>query len=213
MAIGNKRYTIGEEIFNSVTHGVGTVLALIGTGILTTIAVYESDWIGIFSAAFFGFGMVLLYCMSTLYHAFPIPRVKSFFRIMDHCSIFVLITSTYAPFTLVLLRGNNMAYIVFWLLCFCTVAGILTNIFALKRFEKLSLVLYIIMGWAAVWMLPDIIDSLNIIGVVLLICGGLSYTGGIIFYAINKKFMHSVWHMFVLAGNILHYLCIAIYIY
>ncbi len=213
MAIGNKRYTVGEEIFNSVTHGVGTVLALIGTGVLSTIAAYETDAVGIFSAAFFGFGMVLLYCMSTLYHAFPMPKVKSFFRIMDHCSIFVLITSTYAPFTLVLLRDNGSALIVFLLLCFCTVVGIITQIFALKRFEKLSLILYIVMGWAAVWMLPDIIETLDFVGVVLLISGGLSYTGGIIFYAINKKYMHSVWHMFVLAGNILHYLCITIYIY
>ncbi len=213
MAVGNKRYTLGEEIFNSVTHGVGTVFALVGTGVLVTLASFGSDWVGIFSASLFGFGMILLYCMSTLYHAIPNPQVKSFFRIMDHCSIFVLITSTYTPFTLVLLRGNVVALTIFFILWGCTILGILSKIFALKRFEKLSLVLYVIMGWAAVWLLPDIVKSLDVVGIVLLIAGGVAYTGGIGFYALNKKYMHSIWHIFVLLGTVLHFLCIAIYIY
>ncbi len=213
MSIKHKLYTVGEEIFNSVTHGVGTILALLGTGALVTIAAYESDWVGVVSASLFGFGMVLLYCMSTLYHAFPSPKLKRFFRIMDHCSIFILITTTYSPFTLVLLRGNTVAFIIFWVLWACSIIGILLKVFALKRFEKLSLVLYVIMGWAAVLLMPDIARNLPLPGIILLIAGGLSYTGGIVFYSINKKFMHSIWHLFVLGGNILHYLCIAIYIY
>ncbi len=213
MAIGKKNYTLGEEIFNSVTHGVGTVLSLMGLGALVTIAAYESDWVGVVSAALFGFGMVLLYCMSTLYHAFTSDRLKKLFRIMDHCSIFVLITTTYTPFLLVLLRGNQKAFIVFFVLWGCTVGGILLQVFALKRFEKLSLVLYVIMGWVAVWLLTDIIAVLSTAGVWLMISGGLCYTGGIVFYSIKKKFMHAVWHLFVLAGNILHYICIAVFVY
>ncbi len=213
MAIGKKDYTVGEEIFNSVTHGVGTVLSLMGLGAIVTIAAYESDWVGVLSASLFGFGMVLLYCMSTLYHAFTPPKVKKFFRIMDHCSIFVLISATYTPFLLVLLRDNQRALIIFFVLWGCTVAGILLQIFALKRFEKLSLILYVIMGWMAVWLMTDIVKVLSTPGVWLLIGGGLCYTGGIIFYSIKRKFMHAIWHMFVLAGNILHYICIAAFIY
>ncbi len=213
MAIGKKNYTVGEEIFNSVTHGVGTVLALMGLGAIVTIAAYESDWVGVLSASLFGFGMVLLYCMSTLYHAFTPQKIKKFFRIMDHCSIFVLISATYTPFLLVLLRGNQRAFVIFFVLWGCTVAGILLQIFSLKRFEKLSLILYVIMGWMAIWLMTDIIGVLSSPGVWLLISGGLCYTGGIIFYSIKKKFMHAIWHLFVLAGNILHYICIAVYIY
>ncbi len=213
MSIGNKRYTLGEEIFNSVTHGVGTVFALVGTGVLATIAHYESDAVGVFSAILFGFGMILLYCMSTLYHAFLPPKVKAFFRIMDHCSIFVLITASYTPFTLVLLRGNTTALVIFFLLWICTIAGILSKVFALKRFEKLSLVLYVIMGWAAVWLMPAIISALDPIGIGLMVGGGLCYTGGIVFYSINKRYMHAIWHICVLGGSVMHFLCIAIYIY
>ncbi len=213
MSTKNKFYTVGEEIFNSVSHGVGIVLALLGTGSLVTIAAYESDWVGVLSASLFGFGMVLLYSMSTLYHAFPSPKLKKIFRIMDHCSIFILITTSYCPFTLVLLRGNMTAFVIFWILWACSILGILLKVFALKRFEKLSLVLYVIMGWAAVILMPGIIETLPLPGIILLIAGGLSYTGGIAFYSINKKYMHSIWHLFVLAGNILQYLCITIYVF
>ncbi len=213
MAIGKKNYTIGEEIFNSVTHGVGTVISLLGTGVVVTIAAYESDWVGVVSASIFGFGMVLLYCMSTLYHAFTSDKLKRFFRIMDHCSIFILITATYTPFLLVLLRGNQKAFAVFFVLWGCTIVGILLQVFSLKRFEKLSLVLYVIMGWMAIWLLGDIINELSTAGVWLMISGGLCYTGGIAFYSIRKKFMHAIWHLFVLAGNVLHYLCITAFVY
>ncbi len=208
-----KPYSLGEEIFNSVSHGVGAITAIMGGSVLVTIATYESDAIGVLSAVVFGIGMILLYTMSTLYHAIPFPRAKYVFRILDHSSIFILIAATYTPFLLVLLRGNTRASIVFCALWGLVAAGIVLKVLALKRFEKLGLVLYICMGWAVVLLLSDIIEALSLGGFWLLLAGGLCYTVGIVFYSIRVKYMHSIWHLFVFAGTILHYLCVAIFVY
>lgn len=213
MAIGKNTYTVGEEIFNSVTHGVGALSSLIGGSVLVTMSAYSGETIKVVSAIIYGLGLIILYTMSTLYHAFPFQTAKKIFRILDHSSIFILIAATYTPFLLILLKGNTKAFIIFWVLWGVCALGILINALALKKFEKFSLFLYVAMGWAAVLLIMDIIKPLPPVGIWLLAGGGIAYTGGIFFYRLKIKFMHSVWHMFVLLGSLLHFLCISIFVY
>lgn len=208
-----KRYTVGEEVFNSVSHGVGALLSVVGASVIVTLAVCFGDTSTIVTCTVYGFSLVILYTMSTLYHAFPFENLKNIFRIFDHASIFILIAGSYTPMCLIALQGNTKA---FWVICIvwgCAGLGILMNSINLEKTEKLGLILYIIMGWAVVIILKDIIAVLQGPAFWLLLAGGISYTGGIVFYKMTKvKYMHSVWHLFVLLGSILHYLCVVMYI-
>lgn len=208
-----KRYTLGEEIFNSVSHGVGALLSVIGASVIVTLAVCFGGAVEIFSAVVYGISLVILYTMSTLYHAFGWPKVKKIFRIFDHASIFILIAGTYTPFCLISLKGNTKALWVVCIVWICALAGIAMNAVSLEKTEKISLVLYVIMGWAIVAVLGDVVKALEPNAFLLTLLGGVSYTGGLIFYKMkNIRYMHSVWHLFVLLGSVLHYLCIVIYV-
>ena len=207
-----KFYTKGEEIFNSVSHGVGSLLAVVGTSILVTLAALRGSAFAAAAFGVYGFSLIVLYTMSTLYHAFPMPGVKRVFRIFDHSTIFLLIAGSYTPFTLVLLRGDRSALIVFCAVWAAAILGMVLNAINLARFEKLSMVLYVLMGWAAVSILPTIVQALGN-GFWLLLAGGVSYTAGLVFYAMRKvRYMHGVWHLFVLAGSVLHYFCVLYYV-
>ena len=207
-----KFYTKGEEIFNAVSHGIGSLLSVAGTCVLITLAALRGSPSAAAAFAVYGFSLIVLYTMSTLYHAFPMPGVKRVFRIFVHSTIFLLIAGSYTPFTLVLLRGDRGALIVFCAVWAAAILGMVLNAIDLARFEKLSMVLYVVMGWAAVSILPEIVRALGD-GFWLLLAGGVSYTGGLIFYAMRKvRYMHGVWHLFVLAGSVLHYLCVVGYV-
>lgn len=207
-----KRYTVGEEVFNSVSHGVGALLAVIGASVIVTLAACFGDIVGVLSSLVYGLSLVILYTMSTLYHAFPFEKVKKIFRIFDHTSIFILIAGSYTPFCLLALRSNPKGAWVAAVVWICAIGGIIMNAVSLEKTEKLSLVLYIIMGWAVVLVIRDIVAALSGPAFWLLLAGGLSYTGGIVFYKLKFRYMHSIWHLFVLAGSVLHYLCIVIYV-
>ena len=207
-----KRYTLGEEVFNSVSHGVGALLAVVGASVIVTLAACFGDTVAVLSSLVYGMSLVVLYTMSTLYHAFPFEKVKKIFRIFDHTSIFILIAGSYTPFCLLALRGNTKAAWVAAIVWLCAVGGIIMNAVSLEKTEKLSLVLYVIMGWAVVVVIRDIVAALAGPAFWLLLAGGLSYTGGIVFYKLKFRYMHSIWHLFVLAGSVLHYLCIVIYV-
>ena len=207
------RYTVGEEIFNSVSHGVGALLALAGTAVMVTLAACYGDWLCVTACSVYGASLVILYTMSTLYHAFPFKKVKAVFQIFDHASIFLLIAGTYTPFCLLALRGNSKGLAVVAVVWLCAACGVVMNAVSLKKTKKISLLLYVIMGWAIVFALRDIIAALSAPGFWLLLSGGISYTGGIVFYGWKKvRFMHSVWHLFVLLGSVLHYLCVVLYV-
>lgn len=207
-----KFYTKGEEIFNSVTHGIGSLLSVAGTSVLVTLAALRGSAFAAAAFAVYGFSLIVLYTMSTLYHAFPMPGVKRVFRVFDHSTIFLLIAGSYTPFTLVLLRGSSSGLAVFSAVWGAAILGMVLNAINLVRFEKLSMVLYVVMGWAAVSILPEIAAALGS-GLSLLVAGGVSYTVGIVFYAMRKvRYMHGVWHLFVLAGSILHYFCVLLYV-
>ena len=207
-----KKYTMGEEVFNSVSHGVGALLAVVGASVIVTLAACFGDARCILSCLVYGISLVILYTMSTLYHAFPFEKVKNIFRIFDHASIFILIAGSYTPCCLLALKDNPKGVIVAAVVWICAISGIVMNSISLEKTEKLSLVLYVIMGWAVVFVIRDIVTALMGPAFWLLLLGGVAYTGGLIFYKLKHRYMHSVWHLFVLLGSVLHYLCIAVYV-
>lgn len=202
--------SIEEEIANSVSHGLGAVLALAGAVVLIVRGAMSGSPKAVFSLAAYALSLVLLYTSSTVYHAIQVPNVKRILRVMDHCSIFVLILGTYIPMSL-LVVGGKLGWALFIVNTVLAVMGITLNAIDLKRFSKVSLVLYALMGWLIVLALRTILAALPIPGLCLLVAGGVAYTAGIFFYKSQKRYMHFVWHLFVLAGSILQYICIALY--
>lgn len=200
-----KRYTLGEEIFNSVTHGVGGLLSIAGTAVLIVFAAIHGGAWEVVSCAIFGFSLILLYTMSTLYHALTGRRAKSFFRIMDHDTIFLLIAGTYTPITLIPLRGA-VGWVLFGVIWGAAVLGIVMNSIDLEKFRKPSIVCYALMGWAVIFAVKPMIQHCSALSLWFLLIGGLCYTGGIAFYIMkSKKYFHSIWHIFTVAGSVFHY--------
>lgn len=208
-----KQYTLGEEVFNSVTHGVGALLSIVGGSVVVTLAVIYGGAVDVLACTIYAVSLFLLYTMSTLYHAFPFPRVKYVFRIFDHSSVFLLIAGTYTPFMLITMRGSAKGLLLFGIIWAAAILGIVLNAISVNRFARLSLILYVAMGWSVLFAIGDVVAVLPQPGIWLLLLGGVGYTGGVAFY-INKKvkYFHSIWHLFVLAGSILHYLCIVFYV-
>ena len=208
-----KRYTIGEEIFNSVSHGVSALAAVVGCTVMVTLSACLGNWKAVLCSLVFGLSLVTMYTMSTLYPAFPFEKVKKIFRVFDHSSLPLLIAGSYTPFCVIALGESPKGSIVTAVVWRCAIVAILLNVINLDRFEKLNLVLYIFMGWAVLFALKDIVAALPRPGFILLAAGGLAYTVGIIFYKMTKiRYMHSVWHLFVSVGSLLHFLCVVIYV-
>lgn len=204
--------TLGEEIANAVSHGIGALLAIVGTVILIIYAAYNSSVSGIISASVYGFSLIFLYLMSTLYHALTNDNAKKIFQILDHCSIFLLILGSYVPICLVLLPPQ-IGWHLLGINLLLTIVGITLNAISLDKWNKLSLIMYVLMGWSVAIALPYLWRMLPVDGLTLLVSGGLAYTVGILFYVDRKhKFMHSVWHLFVLAGSTLHYFFVLYYV-
>ena len=207
----NKLYTLGEEIFNSVSHGIGAGISVAGCTLMIIKAAFTGSPMKVVSASIFGAALIILYMMSTLYHALTNSKAKAVMRIFDHCTIFFLIAGTYTPFTLVAM-GGALGWVMFGILWGSCAIGILLNAISLKRFEKLSMVLYILMGWCVVFCVKPVVAYLGLWGTVMLLAGGIFYTAGIIFYAKRKKYMHSIFHLFILLGSILQFFCILLYV-
>ncbi len=202
------RYTLGEEIFNSVSHGVGSVLAIGGTVVLIVVSAIFSDVWAVVSSAIYGASLIILYTMSTLYHAIANEKAKKFFRIMDHNTIFFLIAGTYTPITLAILRGT-LGWILFGVVWGAAIIGIVLNSIDLEKFSKPSIVCYIAMGWVVIFAIKPLIAQTSEFFLLFLILGGVFYTLGVIFYAIKKiKYFHSVWHLFTVAGSAFHFFAI-----
>ncbi|MBR5504836.1 MAG: hemolysin III family protein [Clostridia bacterium] len=204
--------TLGEEIANSVSHGVGALLAIAGTAVMIVTACLTSDAYGIVSAALYGFFTILLYLFSTIYHSLTNTKAKKVFQIFDHCSIFLMILGSYIPICLCLIRGP-WGWTLFGITAALSVIGIVFNSIDLKRWHKLSMILYVLMGWSLVFMFNHVIEKVPAKGLVLLVGGGLFYTLGIIFFSKDKvKYMHYIWHLFVLLGTITQYFFILFYV-
>ena len=202
--------TRGEEIANTISHGLGAVLALSFAAPLAVRGILSGSAKAGFSLTAYAFSLVLLYTASAVYHGVRDPKVKRALRIMDHCSIFVLILGTYVPMSL-LVVGGRTGWILFLTNTTLAVVGIVLNTIDLKRFDKVSLALYALMGWLVVLAMRAIIATLPPLGLALLAGGGVAYTAGIVFYKAQGKYMHFVWHLFVLAGSVLQFICIALY--
>jgi hemolysin III len=198
-------YSPAEEVANTLTHGLGLILSLIGLAVLVTLAGLRGDVWHVVSFAVFGASLVLLYLSSTLYHAFRRPRMKLFFKKMDHSAIFLLIAGTYTPFMLVSLRGP-WGWSIFGAIWGLALLGIILKWLRIYHFRRLSLVLYLGMGWLCIVALKEMLVHVPPAGLYLLLAGGLCYTGGVVFYVLKKlRFGHAVWHLFVLAGSVFHY--------
>jgi len=190
-----------EEIANAVTHGIGAALAAAGTIVMLVFAAQKSDLVAIVSVSIYGFSMIFLYMMSTLYHAISNFKAKRILQKLDHCSIFVLIVGSYAPVCLSLL-GGTLGWTLFAVNIFCAIAGIIANAISVKKFHNISLVLYLVMGWSVVTAIKPLMQVIGLNGFMMLMAGGLLYSIGVVFYKMKKRrFMHSVWHLFVLGGS------------
>jgi len=206
------KYSAGEELANSLTHGLGFVLALAGLTILVVFAALYGSVRHIVACSIYGAMLVILYAASTLYHSLTSPRAKAFLQVIDHAAIFLLIAGTYTPFTLVTLRGG-WGWSLFGVIWGLAILGILLQVTALRQVTWLMLILYTSMGWIVVIALKPLLAALATGGLVFLLLGGLMYTLGIIFYVRKSiRFSHAVWHLFVLAGSILHFFAILFFV-
>ena len=202
----------GEEIANSVSHGIGLVGALIGTPFLITHAVRHGDAGFMVGEIVFAASMILLYLASTLYHALPRGRAKRVFSVLDHSAIFLLIAGTYTPFSLVSLRGP-WGWTLFGVIWGLAIAGVVLKAFYKTAHPILSTCLYLLMGWLIVIALKPLLDRMPSAGLHLLIAGGLSYTAGVAFFATDSRlpYGHLIWHLFVIAGTTCHYFLVLWY--
>lgn len=211
MAIKLKKYSLGEEIFSAVTHGVGALMAIAATVLVIVFAAMKGNVMGVVGGAIYGGTMIVLYTMSTLYHSLTNPTAKKVFRVFDHCSIFLLIAGTYTPYCLCTLwgQGGLGILIAIWT---CAILGVILNAIALDKFKTLSLVFYVVMGLAIVLKLPALVKLMPLGGLVFMCVAGAVYILGIIFYLWKVKYMHSIWHLFVLAGSICFFFSILFYV-
>jgi hemolysin III len=202
------RPTVGEEIVNSITHGIGALLSIAGLVILIVWAAGSGSGWQMVSCSIFGGTLIILYLASTLYHGLPMPRVKQAFKIIDHSAIFLLIAGTYTPFMLLNLRGpwGWSILAIIWALA---IMGILLKIFYISKFQKISVALYVFMGWLGMVAFKEIFAHVPPLSLTLIVLGGVSYTAGLTFYGWRKlPYHHAVWHIFVIGGSISHYLAV-----
>src|ERR1019366_4030043 len=195
-----KEHRLGDIIANSVTHGVGAALALAGAVVLVVTAVGGTSW-QVVSCSVFGGTLVLVYVCSTLYHSLVRTRARHVLRIIDHSAIYLLIAGTYTPFVLVSLHGQ-LGWLLFAIVWSFAILGIVFKSFAIERFEIASVVVYLGMGWLVVFAARPLLQALTWHGIFWIALGGLFYTAGIVFYALDRlSYFHAFWHLFVLAGS------------
>ena len=205
-------YTGGEEIFNAVSHGVGILLSIAALVLLVVFSVMPFDPVKLAASIVYGVSLILLFSASTLYHAIRHPRAKAVLRVLDHTSIFLLIAGTYTPITLITL-GSATGLTLFSVVWLAAIVGIVLNALSIERFKVFSMICYVAMGWAVIFALSPLIRAMPAGGIALLVAGGLCYTLGLIFYRLKRiRYMHSVWHLFVLAGAVVHFLCVLLYV-
>jgi hemolysin III len=208
-----RQYTTGEEIANATSHGVGALLAIAAIVLLIVKAVSDGGGVLLAAGLVFGITLLLEYLFSTLYHAIQPPAAKRVLRIFDHSAIYLLIAGTYTPFALVTL-ANDGGIVLFGVVWAIAIAGIVCEAFLRERQPKwVSAAIYLGMGWLVVVRLPSLVTLLPVAALALLVAGGLAYTVGTAFYvAKNKPYMHFVWHLFVLAGSVCHFLAVILFV-
>lgn len=206
-------YSLGEELVSAISHGLGTLLSIAALVLCVVFSAIHKNTYAVVSSTIYGSTSIILYTMSTLYHSLKVNNAKRVFRILDHSSIYLLIAGTYTPYTLVVLP-TALGWTIFGIEWACAIIGIVLNSIDLKKFKKISMVLYLIMGWMIIISFKTLLNSMDISGIYLMLSGGILYTIGAIFYGIGKKhkYMHSIFHIFVLSASILFFFSIFLYV-
>lgn len=207
----SSQYTALEEILHSASHGLGLLLSVAGLILLLDLSLVRGDARLVTACGVFGVTLILLYLASTLYHGSRDPRAKRVLRMLDHSAIYLLIAGTYTPFTLVSLGGTR-GWVLFGVVWALAILGIVLKVVAMGRLRWLSMVLYLGMGWLVVVALEPMVAAVGSAGMWLLFLGGMAYTSGLIFYALRRPYCHAIWHGFVLAGSILHFFAVLLYV-
>lgn len=203
------KYKLGEELMNSISHGIGALLSIV---VLVLCIIKAKTPIALFSVLFYGISSMILYLMSCLYHSLKPNNAKRIFRIFDHCSIFLLIAGTYTPLVLLLLPTKT-GWIIFTIVWVLAIIGIILNSINLKKFRIISMILYLSMGWCILFSIKSLWENMNHFGVFLLLLGGIIYTLGAILYGIGKKrqYMHSIFHIFCVIASACFFFAIYFY--
>ena len=208
-----RSYSLAEELANSITHGFGALLSVAGLTVLVTYASQQQDVWRIVSCSIYGATLVMLFLSSTLYHSVQHEVTKKIFQLCDHCSIYLLIAGTYTPFLLVNMRDTVVGWIMFGIIWFLAVSGIVFKIYCGPKYKKFSVATYILMGWLLLLASRELANNLSIAGIYWLMAGGLAYTVGAVFYLLkNIPFNHAIWHLFVLVGSALHFFAVLFHV-
>ena len=207
----SKKYLVFNEVLNAITHGIGVVLSIVGLVFLVQKGLEYGGAVEVTSYTVYGSTLILLYLSSTLYHSLTFTRARKVFRVIDHCSIFLLIAGTYTPYTLITIGGRLGAILtsVIWLIA---LLGVVYKTVWFKKFQGLSVWLYIAMGWISLFFLNYLYQGLGTRGFIWLMAGGVAFTVGALFYRLKHvKYMHVVWHLFVLTGTVCMFFSIYLY--
>ena len=213
-------YTIGEEIFNSITHGIGAALSIAALTILIIFAVINgATALDIVGYTIYGASLIILYTMSTLYHAITNETAKKILRIIDHSSVYILISGSITPYIFTILYGTGAKrWIIFSIVWGLTLLGIILYAIFKQKVKIFNVLSYDLMGWSVAILIPELLVTFKTLNIMpclyLVIAGGITYTVGLLFYGLKKiKYFHSIWHIFVLGGSVLHYIAIMLYIF
>jgi len=210
-----KIYSLREEIANSISHGIGIVFSIVAMTILLVYGIWMKSPAAITGFAIYGVSSILLYTASTLYHSFRKEKIKRIMRVLDHSAIFLLIAGTYTPVTLIAMQGYWRVGILstIWVIAISGIVFKVVTYNKMDRYKGVSLALYILMGWIAVIAIKPMTQTVQVGFLIWLLAGGAAYTIGTIFYAVRKiPYHHAIWHLFVLAGSVLHFLGIFRYL-
>lgn len=212
MIKASEHYTLGEEIANSLTHGIGAILSVAGLTVLVVYGTMEAEASRIVGVSVFGACLVLMYLASTLYHVMSHPPVKRMLRTLDHCAIYLLIAGTYTPFLLVKFHGA-WSWGLFAAIWTIAVAGVVWKLLTTDRESHVSTALYVGMGWFVVIALKPAFESIEPGALMLLLMGGLAYTAGVAFYVWDRlPYNHAIWHLFVMTGSTVHFFAVMYYV-
>lgn len=205
-------YSVSEEIAHTVTHGIGALLSIAGLAILIFFSSLNGNVWHIVSSSVYGISLIILYSASSMYHAISHPKAKMVLQQLDHAAIYLLIAGTYTPFLLVSLRGA-WGWSLFAVIWSIAVTGIVLEFVDAKRFKKLSLWLYLGLGWLVLLAVKPMLTQIEAGGLILLLLGGLSYSLGVIFYVRKEMaYHHAIWHLFVLVGSVFHFFSVLLYV-
>ena len=207
------KYTLGEELVNSISHGIGAGLAVAVLVLSIVFSAKHGNTAGVVASCIYGTSMIIMFTISCIYHALsPNLKAKKVFRILDHCDIYVFIAGCYTPYCLSLIGGAT-GWVLFGIIWLCAIIGIVLNAINLEKFKIPSLIMYLIMGWMIVFSFKSLKSNIEPMGLYLLLSGGIVYTIGAVLYAIGikKKYFHSIFHFFVLGGSMLQFFSILLY--